>query len=255
MNFEILKQFGLHNNDILVYEALCSLGVSKTGAMIKETGIASSRVYESLRALIEKGLVTYFVKNNIKYYRAELPNKLIDEYKQNIDSLNVLSQVVSALPNVKKSRNEINVFEGAHGFELAFRQHIDAIEKGGMVAFTAFSSQSINSSSSLRKRLAFFEKVDDWTFVKTSNVRMIVEESLIPILKERKKKYLKKYKFGFLPENYFGPIAMNLSEQEVMLSVWGKKPVVFSIKNQVVVESFWKNFEHLWKASEKRSLY
>ena len=252
MKTNILKQFGLHNNDIKVYEVLCSIGTSKTGAIIKGASIASSRVYESLRLLTEKGLVSYYVKNNIKYYRAELPNQLIDEYKKNLEDLNVLSASIASLPQIKQDRNEINVFEGTHGFQLAFKQHLESVNKGEPIGIIGFDSHSINESS-LNKFANFFLQVDEWTFAKTDNVRMLLEKNLIPVIKKREKKYLKKYKFGFLSENYFGPIAINLSSNEVLLSVWGKRPIVFSIKNKVVVESFWKNFEILWLSSDKRT--
>jgi predicted DNA-binding transcriptional regulator len=252
MKIEILKQFGLHNNDIKVYEALYLIGTSKTGAIIKETGISSSRVYESLRLLTEKGLVSYLVKNNVKYYRAELPNQLIDEYKQNLEELNKLSKSIASLPQNKQDRNEINVFEGVHGFQLAFSQHLENVKKNEPLGIIGFGSNAIDKSS-LQKISNFFVKVDEWTFPKTGDVRMLLEKKLNPIIDTiHERKDIKKYKLGFLPKNYFGPIAINLSLSEVMLSVWGKKPIVFSIKNKVVVESFWKNFEVLWGSADKK---
>lgn len=252
MKIGILKQFGLHNNDIKVYEALYLIGTSKTGAIIKETGISSSRVYESLRILTEKGLVSYLVKNNVKYYRAELPNQLIDEYKQNLEELNKLAQNIASLPHVKQDRNEINVFEGLHGLQLAFSQHIENINKNEPLGIIGFGSNAIDNNS-LKKISGVFLKIDDLTFPKTNNVRMLLEKKMNPILDEIKsRKGINKYKLGFLPENYFGPIAINLSAGEVLLSVWGKKPIVFSIKNKIVVESFWKNFEVLWGSSDKK---
>jgi hypothetical protein len=179
-------------------------------------------------------------------------NQLIDEYKQNLEELNKLSKSIASLPQNKQDRNEINVFEGVHGFQLAFSQHLENVKKNEPLGIIGFGSNAIDKSS-LQKISNFFVKVDEWTFPKTGDVRMLLEKKLNPIIDTiHERKDIKKYKLGFLPKNYFGPIAINLSLSEVMLSVWGKKPIVFSIKNKVVVESFWKNFEVLWGSADKK---
>lgn len=250
MKIEILKNFGLTKNDIKVYDSLFKIGRSKTGKIIEESKVASSRVYASLRHLTEKGLVTFIVKNNIKYYQAELPDKLIEDYKENVNELEELSKTLKTLPIQKTPRNSTNIYEGIHGFKLAFDNHISNIKKNEKIGVIGFNEQSIRKGL-LKRYREFFSKVDEDTIKKTTNVRMMLDKDLLDVLKH-KLKYYDKYDLRFLDKEYFGPIATNLSESEAMISVWGDKPIVFTMNNKAVVESFWKNFEILWSKASKK---
>ena len=130
MNTSILKNYGLNRNDIIIYETLLKIGRSKTGPIIKNSQIVSSRVYESLRLLVLRGLVSYQVRNNIKYYQAESPLQLLEEAEKNKLALKELAREVTSLPIILPSRNEVNIFEGKHGFKMAYNQHIERIKKG-----------------------------------------------------------------------------------------------------------------------------
>lgn len=244
MNLELLKHFGCSINDIHVYKSLIGRGVCKTGAVIQDSGIVSSRVYESLRRLIAKGLVSYQVKNNVRYYRAELPDKMVVEFEQYTQSLRDLSVQIANLPAAKADRNETNVYEGFHGFEMAFLKHVENISKDEHVGVIAFSNHTVTKGGFSRTKKLFAE-VDEIIFSKTKNVHILIDKKLESMFNSERvyhKKYIKK----FLPSEYFSPTAINISDKEVLLSVWGDKPIVFSIKNPIVVSSFKKNFELLW---------
>jgi sugar-specific transcriptional regulator TrmB len=75
---EILKNVGLTEGEIQVYLALIQLGQSSTGKITHKAKIASSKVYEVLERLSEKGLVSYVIKNGVKNFDATPPERLID---------------------------------------------------------------------------------------------------------------------------------------------------------------------------------
>ncbi len=246
---EILTRFGLNRNDVKIYTSLFQLGRTKTGKIISLSGVTSSRVYESLRILREKGLVSFEVKNNIKYYKAELPEQLIEDASKNIDDLRQMAKEIKHFPIKKEDRNETNTYEGLHGFKQAFIQHINAIEKNEDVGVIAFNSHTVSKQKYSRLR-GFFDSIDRVLFPKTKNVRMILDADLPDdLIIDRK--YFRFYKKRYLPSGYFSPAAINISAREVMISVWGDKPIVFSIKNPVAVASFRKNFDFLWNLAKK----
>jgi sugar-specific transcriptional regulator TrmB len=249
-DINILSHFGLNKNDISVYAALCKLGRSKTGQIIIESGVVSSRVYESLKALSLKGLVSYEVKNNIKYYKAELPDQLIEETINSAEKLKKLSDTIKSTPIEKESRNETNTYEGVHGFKQAFLQHIQAIEKNEDVSIIAFSTGAVIKQR-YGKLKGFFNDLDKIMFPKTKNVQMLLNKSMLDTLKKDRPMF-NSYTKRFLPAEYFNPTAINISAREVMISVWGDKPIVFTIKNPVAVASFKKNFEFLWSIANKQ---
>jgi sugar-specific transcriptional regulator TrmB len=245
---DILSKFGLNRNDIIIYTALYGIGRSKTGPIIKETNIVSSRVYESLRILVQKGLVSYQVKNNIKYYQAELPHEIIAEAEKHTLELRRLSQELELFPISHVSRNETNTYEGVRGFKMAYEQHTDSFEPGEEVCIMAFVGKEYMNSRSTR---AFFsETVDRIMIEKKCTGRMITHKGIEQnIKKERPDSSI--YTIRHLPEKYRLPYTLNISKKEVMMSVWGENPVVFTIKNPVVVEAFQKNFESMWNIAKK----
>ena len=68
MNLETLEKIGLSKAEIKVYLALLELGSVPSGSIVKETEFRKSTVYESIRRLQDKGLVSYVIKEGIKYF-------------------------------------------------------------------------------------------------------------------------------------------------------------------------------------------
>lgn len=245
MDLSILKSFGINGNDILVYKALLSLGRSKTGPIIKSSNMSSSRVYESLRNLLNNALVSYQVKNNIKYYVAEPLNELISTAKENTVKLEELTKEINRFPTTGLSRNEVNVYEGKHGFRMAFTQHAEAFEKNEVVSIIAFSSRN-GRHKELRSFLAGMEKIMKQKGCRSETLRDKESQKIMAKFQTEKI-----HRNRFLPTGYFGPNAINISKKEVLISIWGEKPVIFSIKNPTIVEGHKRNFDFLWALAKK----
>lgn len=245
---EILSKFGLNRNDITIYTALHGLGRSKTGPIIKETSIVSSRVYESLRILVQKGLVSYQVRNNIKYYQAELPHELINEAERHTTELKKLSQELEHFPIAHQPRNETNTYEGVRGFKMAYEQHTENFEPGEEVCIMAYIGKDYMNSRAIRN--FFSDTVDRIMISKNCTGRMITHKGIEEtIKKDRPDSSI--YTIRHLPQKYVLPYTLNISRKEVMMSVWSEKPIVFTIKNPVVIEAFRKNFESMWSIAKK----
>ena len=90
VNQEALVKFGLSENESKVYLFLLRQGSSKVNEIYEGTKIQRTFVYEILRNLLEKGLVSYVVKSGIKYFEASNPDKLkeiIEEKKILLDKI------------------------------------------------------------------------------------------------------------------------------------------------------------------------
>ena len=82
MQTNILEELGLTKNESTIYLFLLKVGETTTGSIIKETGIANSRVYESLSSLISKGLVSYNIQKDGKHFQAASPSKFSEIEEQ-----------------------------------------------------------------------------------------------------------------------------------------------------------------------------
>ena len=65
MNTQTLEKLGLSKAEIKVYLTLLELGSTQSGRIVRETDFRKSTVYESIRRLQEKGLVSHVIKNGI----------------------------------------------------------------------------------------------------------------------------------------------------------------------------------------------
>jgi sugar-specific transcriptional regulator TrmB len=234
-----LKQFGLHNTDIKLYKAVLSLGRAKSGALIQESNLVSSSFYTSIAVLIEKGLVSYDVKNNVRWYKAQPPHAFIEKSKETTLTLQELAKEIAKIEPKNKQRNEIDVFVGHHGLQRAFLEHVENFKKGEKIRIIGFGSKAPQ-----RKSLNnFLAEINAVASKKRSSMTILLDEAMRATKSSRE--FSKDKKTFFLPSSYFGPIAYNISQTEVLMSIWGSTPTVLRLRNKIMLQSLTTNFDFL----------
>jgi sugar-specific transcriptional regulator TrmB len=135
-DLSILQQAGLTEGEAKVYLALLKTGFTTTGPLIDKARVAKSIIYQILDKLIEKGLVSYAIKNNVKHFKAEDPGKIIEflEKKQE-ELLQKTKEIKQYLPELEKLRKKeeetsIQVYEGFKGVQSCFNHTQKYLEKG-----------------------------------------------------------------------------------------------------------------------------
>ena len=78
MNMEILRDIGMTDGEIRVYVALIRLGSATSGPVTDKSGVSRAKVYNILERLMQKGLVSYIIKDKTRHYQAEDPVKIKD---------------------------------------------------------------------------------------------------------------------------------------------------------------------------------
>lgn len=243
MDTTALARLGLHPNDLKVFTTIATLGKTKTGAIMQHSGVGSSQTYLSLGRLIKRGLVSYQVRNNVRYYQAELPDALLEEARKNVSALESLSDELVHTPFAAE-RNVVNTFETKAGLKKALLRHVDQLEKKEEISILGYSSRVPN----LRELRLFLRRCNELAEAKKCSMRMILDSKFRNSLGERIGPL---YKIRFLPSQYFTPAAQNICKREILLSVWGEHPLAISITEPSTVESFRKSFELLWASAKK----
>lgn len=245
MELKKLEKLGLNKNEVRVYSALIKRGISTTGPLIKELGISSSRIYASLQDLIKRGLVTYFVKNNVNHYQAENPKyflKMVDELKTE------LKQVVQDLDKLKEYKEEKEysvLFEGFNGFKQAFELILNECTKDDELLTVGFSPPEY-AFTTLRN---YLRKTDRERYKKKIPMKIIFDIKMKNTIgKDREKEPFTRVKY--LPKGYITPAAMSIFKDYVIQWVWKEKPVIFVIKSKEVNESFRNYFKLLWDTAK-----
>ena len=136
---DTLSNIGLTQGESEVYELLVEIGTCKAGTLIKRASLASSKVYDVLQRLSRKGLVSFSIKNGVKYYDATPPERLIDfieEKKKNLN--NAENEIKKIIPIIKgrreslKDSSSVRMFEGDQGPKIVLKELVEESRKDGL---------------------------------------------------------------------------------------------------------------------------
>ncbi len=150
MNLDILEQLGLDQKEISLYLALLKLGTASIRDIAAEADINRGTTYETLKAMANKGIVSYFPKGKRRVFCAEPPEKLLDlaeEKKQSLEQgiEELKHNLIPQLNHLKPDFNSGNVrfYEGDSGIEFVLKDILHTVEKQDERTYSVFSSKSI----------------------------------------------------------------------------------------------------------------
>ena len=241
-----LKELNLSGNETKIYLFLLKAGEVTTGPIIKNTGIANSRVYESLNSLIEKGFVNYNVQSDGKHFSAVEPKILIEKQEERKRKIEQIIPQLNELKNSSVEETKTAVYEGFEGFKTAFRKIIEDCPENETIYILGFSEQQFKSES-LR---LFITNMNLKSAQKKQRLRIILDSSAKETLgKDREKEKFSEVRY--MPKGYISPAAVDITGDYVYMFLWEDKPFVFMIKNKNLAESFRHYFDFLWKIAKK----
>jgi len=249
MDVEILEEIGLNKSEIKVYLALLKLGASTTGPVITESKTANSKIYEVLEKLIQKGLVSYFTKENVKYYKASSP-KMITEYlkeKRNRieEQEKKISKILPALMQIEKAHEEEKqavIFSGPRGIKTAFRNLVDELNQGEEVHV-----MGVYLFGSKFKRLAlFFQKIRAYKGIKA---KFLINREAAELAKEFRK--YPPVEIKYLPKEMLTPAIFLIYNDKVIINL-ADEMTFFVIKSKSTAVTFNSYFKALWKSASKK---
>ncbi len=242
-----LKEIGLTDGEIKVYLALIKLGSTTTGQITKQSNISGSKVYEVLERLINKGLAAFVNKNNIKYFEATSPEKILnylDEKQEKIQSekssiMKIIPELILKQQNTQKS--EVKVFTGFEGIKTANEDIISTLNKGEEWLSMGLTEQPETWE-------IYFNKKQKERAKKGIIHKHLINNKYKSLIQERKK--LPYTQFKFLPEELEMPTSTEIYKDKVLIFILIKEnPMAIMIHNKQVAESFRKYFQVLWKRS------
>lgn len=245
MNTKLLEEIGLTKSEITVYTTLLRVGSIKVGKLMKEIELHRSRVYEAINRLTDKGLVSYVIKNNVKFFEASDPEKLLTYIEEQKEKLTEKEKSIKKIiPDLRKQISplmphaEAHVFAGKEGFKTVrkdvLRQGKDLYLIGAVGKEGKFLKYFFPNFNKLRIK----NKIK-W------NVLYDYEIKGKPITK------LKLMETKFLPKEYSSPAVINIYADRVVNVLWnGDNPICFMVINKDIADSYRKWFDLLWKSSK-----
>ena len=118
-----MEKAGLSPNEAKCYIALLKIGSASANELSRTSGIHRVSIYDALRGLAEKGLVSQIKEENKQYFQAADPER-IREYL--IEKVNTIENLLPELNKIRKSEEEttVEVYKGKEGIKSIINDYI-----------------------------------------------------------------------------------------------------------------------------------
>ena len=243
MEIEKLKQIGLSEKESKVYLALLELEDALVSEIAEKTRINRSLLYTILNDLANKGIVTYILKNNVRYYRAAEPTKMLSMLKE---KEKILESILPNLIELHKPRTKkpiVEILEGKEGIKTILNDILKVKKE-----WDAFGAPG-KGPEILGAWVEAFEKERSKSGIILKAIFMKTEEG---IKRGRDLKKLKNTNIKYMPVTYWSPASNYVYGDRIVIIFWYKEfPFAVRIIDKNLAESYRNHFKALWKIAKK----
>lgn len=250
----ILNKIGLSTKEAKVYLTSLQIGSQPASIIANKAGLNRSTAYVVLNSLLKKGLVSQFIKADVKYFLAVSPEYLIqyiDRLKRDIESQK--SEIESLLPEFKSLsiavgiKPKVKFFEGLEGIKAVFED-------------TLTCKSEIYCYTSIDALLGVLEDyIRDYT--KRKSLLHIPTKTIVPFT-EKAKKYNEEFyedrgsrsipNHRFIPsDKYIFKNEINIYDDKVaIMSLNPDELIAVVIQSQDIVDTQKAVFDLAWKGAK-----
>ena len=107
-----LKEAGLTGNETKVYYELLKKGELVANNIAKNIGLDRTLTYTILNNLIEKGQVSYIIKEKKKFFSVTDPENLLNSIKKKEVIIKDLIPELKQIKTLTQTEQEIKIYEG-----------------------------------------------------------------------------------------------------------------------------------------------
>jgi len=154
---ELLKKLELNDTEANIYLQLLKKGLMTAIELSKNTKIHRRTIYDNLNVLINKGLVTYVVKNQVKYFSANNPKIFITLLEEKTNALNTLMPVLTQYYQNKKKNPGVSILQGIDSTKAILEEMMQTKKEilwmgGGSKIFQSLGYSTNNMFEKLSKQ-------------------------------------------------------------------------------------------------------
>lgn len=234
-----LEKMGLTVNGTKTYLALLCIGATSSGALVEKTGLHIPRVYDALRGLMHKGLVSYVMKNKKKIFEAAPPDRLMDLLKEQEREFAVVLPELRKLERSTEAKPEpATIFSGVRGLRTVLDSVLEEVRGGGEYV-------DFGVSGLFRKTMGAYW--DIWQKMKKERrirSRCIFDEKVRG--SDIEKEYYGKARFA--PSRFFCPSDTMIFRDKVVIFAWtAEPPTAVVIKDAATAHGYKNIFEWMWR--------
>lgn len=234
----VLKEIGLSLGEAKVYLALIKLGSSPVSEIKEESNLHRTAIYDFIERLINKGLVGYVIKNNVRYYKASDPIKLLEILKDKERQVNEILPDLTKLSDFNKEDVKVEVYKGKEGIKKIFNDCVRL--KQNITAFGVDEERFKKVMGTFMDQ--YFRQIKEINLKE----RLITYEGAEFIYDAATTEY------RYIPIEYFNPTMTYIYADKVAILIWEPLMVII-IESKELFDSYKKHFEMLWTIAKKNN--
>ena len=242
---EVLKDFGLSDNESQVYFALLSLGPTTVLRIARAAGIKRTTVYPVLDSLKSKGLVNEEVHGSKNKYAAQNPERLeslLDERKKKFEK--VLPNFLGMF-NQKGGDSTLKHYEGLESLKQVYESMIKDIQP--------HEEYLVVGNVPLWKSLDEDYFLEDFTFRRSKlpiEIKLLLEVDDEALWFKKYEKNLNA-EVRFLPKETKLKTNLVITPQRVFFHQLVEPAVGITIENQEMIKMQQEFFNVMWNAARE----
>lgn len=243
INKKILKQIGLTENEIQVYITLLKIGSSTVSQIAERSGLYRPYVYDTLERLQEKGLVSFVLKDNKRFFKAIHPSHLIEIEKEKLEELNKIVPQLESFLKLPKEETKVELYSGKKVVRVVQKDVLRTLlnNKGESLVIGVDEKKFTEADPIIMKQ--FFNQLKK----NKLRERVLVREGddYLPAHPETTK-------YKFLPKEFFDPTSTFIYGNKVAIIIFGEPLHGLIIESKILSGTYRKQFELLWKVAKKQ---
>jgi HTH-type transcriptional regulator, sugar sensing transcriptional regulator len=233
---QVLKNFGLTENEAEVYLVLLKLGWATASEIAEKTQIHRINIYDILERLQERGLASFAISGKRKQYEAVNPKKILEiEEQRKEDIKNIIPELLKQRESGKDEQEAV-IYKDKKGI----RNILEEITKSKAEVLLFASGWGFSKY--------FSEYFDIWYgHLKANKVKM----KTLMSNKAKNNNIPEVGEYKFLPSEFTFPSTTCVFEDKVLIIMWSEQSLAILITGEAASISYKEYFNLLWKLAQK----
>ena len=237
MELKPLEDIGLTPKEADVYLALVGMKSVSMSEIMARANVSRKSIYEIMQRLLDRGLVSYTIKDGKKRFNAANPERLLEILKKKEENLRAVLPEILAKYREDAERTTVEVFLGIDGIRTV-SDKILAVRK---------PMYAVSGNAEMHSHLKYYTPA----FVK-KRVLLNIKRSVVYNEGVRKMNLdLPLTEIRYVPEEYNSPIQFTVYGDNVNLLIYSDVPVAVHIQNSDIAKSFMNHFKLMWAIGKK----
>lgn len=233
-----LRGLGLTENEATVYLYILEYGSATISEIADKISIHRVNLYDLLKRLVEKGLVSYSIQGRSKIYIATDPSYLMKLLKEKESYLQQVLPQLELKKELSKPKNTVKVFQGRSGIKAIFEDMLK--DKRTIHVYGA-------EGNFLSTMPIYFKQFHKRRVKEKIKIRIVRSE------KVRRMRHKHPFSFSdvrFISKIYDSPSSTFIYGSKVAIIIWISTLIGILIESHEVSLSYNNFFKLLWDISK-----